>query len=142
MNVLIILFAMTGARALGLVHATMSRQFSRTFAHRWRPQPICMGSGVFFLCERNLVDRYIKTIIYCHEPEAFGVLQQDENQQTLFILGKKSSNTHTVLASLTTYKEFSRSVGNFKAWYSSNFPDTALLFKDPYCIAVLKTHDS
>ncbi len=129
-----------GTNTLELVHGTMSRHSSRTFARRWAPQPVYMESDVYFLCRDDLIDRYVKTMINCNQPKTFGVLQQDEDHQTLFILSKKSTNIHTVLASLTTSREFSGSVGNFKTWYSFNFPDKLLSFHDPYCVAVLKKY--
>lgn len=119
-------------------YMTLPREYCKSYINNWKPKLTYLDSDAYILSSHNNVDRYIRSILNSEEKKnTYGILQQDNNHKSLFILYESSLNNHVVASSLSTHFDFCSSVHKFNKWYNKNYPDTILTFTCPYCVEEL-----
>lgn len=120
----------------GFQYATLPREYCKSMVHQWRPQPIFLDSNVYFLCSDDTIQRYVRCIVRC-EQEKFihGVVQQNDQTKSLYVISRLGEHEHLVVSSMTTASasSFDICIHEFNEWYSTQFEDINLYFECPFC---------
>lgn len=106
---------------LGFYHGVFDSPDTRLIMKRW------------ILHDTTSPHRFNRAMQTCAKTHAFGVVQEDEEGLSVFVLEKYSNSSVFLTSSLTTQQDFQASVSAFFDWYQVTF-EQEVYVKDEYTL--------